>query len=62
MSAFSPNRDLKVCSIYALYVAGLRFVGDYDELDAVEQYLGLHPDADREAVEAELKAEISKRA
>jgi hypothetical protein len=55
------SKDRRTYSVYGLYVAGSRFVGDFGTDDAVSDYLELHPDADREAVAAELRAEIAKR-
>lgn len=52
--------DPKQYTVYGLLAAGMRFTDDYDEDDAVEQYLELHPGADPAAVRAELKAEIAK--
>jgi len=52
--------DLTTYSVHALYVAGMRFIDDYSEDDAVEQYLELHPEADEAKVRAELIAEIAK--
>ena len=52
--------DLTKYSILELYSSGMRFVGDYDEDAAVEQYLDLHPDADEAAVRAELQAALAK--
>lgn len=54
-------KDRRTYSVYGLYVAGSRFVGDYGTDDAISDYLDLHPDADRDAVSAELRAEMAKR-
>ena len=52
--------DLRTYSIHELYVAGLRFVSDYDEAAAVDQFMDLHPQADRQKVLDELRREIAR--
>ena len=47
-------------TVYGLYSAGSRFSDDYDQNDAVEQYLELHPDADPDAVRVELSNAIAE--
>lgn len=59
-SAELKVRDLKTYSVYDLYCAGGRFSDDYDDTDAVEHYLEMHPDADPVAVRAELTIAIAK--
>lgn len=54
------RKDLREYSVYGLLAAGMRFVGDYNEEDAVRHYLGLHPDANEADVRAELEAEAKK--
>lgn len=44
-----------------MYVNGRRMVGDWTVDDAVEEYMRLHPDAEREAVRAELQAAADHR-
>jgi hypothetical protein len=56
----TPIKDRRTYSVYGLLAAGRRFVCDYDEQDAIEDYLDLHPGADEAAVRAELQAEIKK--
>ena len=57
-----PHFHRQIYTIYGLLAAGSRFVDDYSEQDAIEDYLDLHPEADRQAVTEELKAELAKRA
>lgn len=52
--------DARQYSVYGLLAAGMRFTDDYDDAEALRHYMELHPEADRAAVEAELKAEIAK--
>ncbi len=47
-------------SVIELYANGSRMVSDYSEADAVDDYLDLHPGADRAAVEAELKQNLER--
>lgn len=47
-------------SVLQLLINGRRMTSDYAEDDAVEDYLRLHPDADREAVRSELERELVK--
>lgn len=54
--------DLTKYSILELYSAGMRFVGDYDEDAAVEQYLALHPGAQESVVRAELQSALANLA
>lgn len=56
----AEDKDMKSYSVYGLLVAGSRFTDDYDEDDAVEQYLELHPGTDPAAVRAELKIALAK--
>lgn len=62
MNSKLQAKDPATYTVYGLLAAGSRFTDDYDEEDAVQDYLELHPDADPDAVRAELKAEIAKRA
>lgn len=54
-------KDFRTYSVYGLLAAGSRFTDDYSENDAIEHYLELHPDADRAAVEQELRDEVQRR-
>lgn len=54
-------KDRRTYSVYGLYAAGQRFTEDFDQDEAVRQYVELHPGADAGAVRAELDAEIAKR-
>lgn len=56
--------DLSTYPVFDLYVAGLRFVSDFDEDAAVDLFMDLHPNADRAEVERELREaiELSNRA
>ncbi|WP_428384119.1 hypothetical protein [Nevskia ramosa] len=47
-------------TVLELLVVGERMTDDYDESKAVEMFIRLHPEADPEAVRAELAAEITK--
>jgi ribosomal 50S subunit-associated protein YjgA (DUF615 family) len=55
------DANLATYSIVELYASGMRFVDDYDAEAAIEHYMELHPDADRQAVEVELQEHIAKR-
>jgi hypothetical protein len=59
-SGAAEVKDPKSYTVYGLYVAGSRFSDDYDQDDAVEHYLELHPEADAAAVRAELSIAIAK--
>ena len=48
--------DLSAYSVLDLYNSGVRFCDDYDERAAIDQYMALHPQANRAAVERELQA------
>lgn len=45
-------------SVLKLLINGLRMTDDYDEEAAVADYMRLHPEAQSEAVRAELEAEL----
>lgn len=47
-------------SILRLYVVGQRMTDDYSRDDAVEDYIGMHPEADPVKVRAELDREMAK--
>lgn len=47
-------------SVLDLYVVGSRMTDDFDEEAAVDYFLELHPEADRDAVRAELDRELAK--
>jgi len=62
MSKFPAQSDHRIAySVHKLYVNGSRMVDDYTPVDAVRDYLKLHPDADQQAVRTELDAELAKR-
>ncbi|MGK0556154.1 hypothetical protein [Bordetella bronchiseptica] len=62
MNADKPHlKDRRTYSVYGLFVAGQRFTDDFDQDEAVRQYVELHPDADPVSVRAELDAEIARR-
>ena len=60
MSTDTPIKDMRTYSVYGLLAAGSRFTDGYDEATAIEHYLELHPEADRAAVEQELRDEIER--
>lgn len=45
-------------SVLKLLTNGLRMTDDYSEEAAIEDYLRLHPEANRDTVRAELEAEL----
>jgi len=47
-------------SVLDLYVVGSRMTDDYDEEAAVNYFLDLHPEANRDAVRKELDQELAK--
>lgn len=47
-------------SPYQLLVAGRALGADYDPADAVEHYVHLHPESDRDLVESELHADMAR--
>lgn len=62
MNADKPQiKDRRTYSVYGLFAAGQRFTDDFDEDEAVRQYVELHPGSDAASVRAELDAEIAKR-
>lgn len=62
MNADHPQiKDRRTYTVYGLYAAGQRFTEDFDQDEAVRQYVELHPGVDAGAVRAELDAEIAKR-
>ena len=54
-------KDRASYTVYELLAAGQRFTDDITAEDAVEEFVHLHPDADRDRVAADLRAEIDKR-
>jgi hypothetical protein len=54
-------KDKRAYDVYGLLAAGRRFTDDYDEDDAVREFVDLHPGADAAQVRADLQAEIAKR-
>lgn len=52
-------KDRREYTVYGLFAAGSRFTDDYDQDDAVEQYLQLHPGANAADVRAELAREVA---
>jgi hypothetical protein len=53
--------DLSACSVFELYVRGLRVLVDYDEAQAIRHYRMLHLEAGEAAVREELSREITRR-
>lgn len=53
------NDHRKSYSVFKLFVNGTRMVDDYDEDAAVEDYLKLHPDADKIKVREELEDAVA---
>jgi len=53
--------DFSHHTVYALYAIGTRFAVGFKPEDAVERYMQLHPEADREAVERELMEQMLKQ-
>lgn len=47
-------------SVLELYLVGSRMTDDFDESDAVDYYLELHPEADADVVRAELESELKR--
>jgi len=54
-------KNLSTYTVYDLYSAGTRFAVGFTEQDAIDRYIELHPEADRAAVERDLREEIEKR-
>lgn len=60
MAADVSVKDRRSYDVFGLLAAGSRFVIDYTEDDAVEDFLELHPGAKEADVRAELKREIAR--
>ncbi|RVV99680.1 hypothetical protein EKE94_03075 [Mesobaculum littorinae] len=55
--AEAEAKRLSDYTVAGLFAAGSRF-SDWSPSDAVDEYLRLHPEADREAIAEELRREI----
>lgn len=56
-----PAKDHRAdYDVFRLLLNGQRMMDDYTEADAVDDYLRLHPEASRTAVEASLQAAIAQ--
>ena len=53
-------KNLSTYTVYDLYSAGTRFAVGFTEQDAIDRYIELHPEADRAAVERDLREQIEK--
>lgn len=53
--------DISKQSVYELYAIGTRYAVGFKPQDAVDRYMELHPEADRQAVERELAEEMEKQ-
>lgn len=51
---------MKSYTVLELLIVGERMTDDFTESKAVEMFLELHPEADSQAVRAELDAELAK--
>lgn len=53
--------DISKQTVYELYHIGTRFAVGFKPEDAVDRYMELHPEADRQAVERELHEALLKQ-